>query len=368
MSPVYVVDVSEHDRDRRGAAVSWAQVAAAGLDAAMIARASYGDPEGFNPSTRYFAEAMRGAQAVSLQPRGGYHNLVRGDQASINRQVDLLRAQLDKYDVEFGMVDVEAYEELKDQSLTPRWSDCLRWNDRWHQVDDRVCTWYVARWYWRDYLGQADLTQLRGPLINASYAGGVGGAKQIYGAAGGDSHPGWEPYGGRTPDLLQYTSSASIPGVVKAGVTAAKAQGDVSAFRGSVEQLHALLLNQPVQEDNDVAINEQAFHDLIYTVLGLAQGDTDITIPQMAGGAPERTIANRLAQGMAGIGDQVTALSSRLDQLTSGGGGEAGTVDSLPLIAAVREESAKVIGAVGDLQAQGQRQAARLASAYGDEK
>jgi len=90
MTALYV-DVSHYDRDRRGAPLDWATIAAAGLGGVMIARATYGDPAVFAPPTRYFGEHVDGARAAGYRACGGYHNLIRGDAASIGRQVDWLR-------------------------------------------------------------------------------------------------------------------------------------------------------------------------------------------------------------------------------------------------------------------------------------
>lgn len=338
MDAVHFVDVSHHDWTRRGGALDWGRVAAAGLDAAMIARASYGDPQTFSPPTLHFGDYMRGARAAGIEVRGGYHNLIRGDQASINRQVDYLRRELDKYGTEFAMVDIEAYDELKQKNLTPRWSDVLRWNDRWHQVEQRVSAYYLARWYWRDYLGQPDLTVLNGPLFNASYGGGHGTCDQIYNAAGGHRAAGWVPYGGRGVDVLQFTDCASIPGITRDGLPASRAQTDANAHLGTKAQLHALLLGRtaapsdtsPAGQEDDMT--EQAVKDQIgriETTLGcFIQGMTE-TLDQ-PGLEPGRhfTIApnvhmNRVLAAL-GIGDGAAPAPV--------------SPDLAPLITAIREE------------------------------
>lgn len=252
------VDVSDHDWTRRGGPIDWAQVATAASPDVMCARASYGDPQGFSPPTFHFAAYVTSAKAAGFTVRGGYHNLIRSpDQAGINRQVDYLRRQLDLHDVEWAMLDVEAYPELVQAGLVPRWTDVQRWRDRWVAVEQRVCAWYIARWVWRDHLGRPDLTVLPGPLINASYAGGTGSPGAIYAAAGADIAAGWRPYGERVPDILQYTEAATVPGITRPGTPAAAAKCDCNAHRGTRDQLIALLTSPEGDDDVDQSVLDQ---------------------------------------------------------------------------------------------------------------
>lgn len=227
------IDVSHHDRDRRGAPLDWGAIFGAGLGTVMMARASYGDPAGFNPTTRYFAEIQAGAKAAGYTVRGGYHNLIHGDTASIARQVDYLRRELDANSAHWAMADIEPYQELRDNGLWPRWADCLRLRDRWAQVETRVMVGYIGKWVWRDWLGSPDLREWPWPIINANYPGSDGTAQQIYTAAGGNTGPGWTGYGNHTPDIWQFTSTANVPG--------ATANTDTNAYRGTLAQLRTLL-------------------------------------------------------------------------------------------------------------------------------
>lgn len=341
MDKVHFVDVSHHDWSRRGGPIDWDRVVAAGLHAAMIARASYGDPEVFSPPTLHFGDYMRGAKAAGIQVRGGYHNVIRGDQASINRQVDYLRREMDKYGTEFGMLDVEAYDELKQKGLTPRWSDVLRWNDRWHQVEQRVCAYYLARWYWRDYLGQPDLTVLQGPLFNASYGGGHGTCDQIYAAAGANRAPGWAPFGGRDVDVLQFTDVAAVPGIAPEGAPVSQARGDANAYRGSVAQFHALLLNgaasaMPMEEDDMTPEQANQLSRIELTLGWLIQGAA--ATGDQPGLEPGRTfpiVPNLQLAALTGV-------------LTSTGAAPV-PADLLPVIAAVRDEGTQARTAIDGL-------------------
>jgi hypothetical protein len=233
------IDVSYHDWDRRGAAIDWAAVAAAGMGRVMCARASYGDLAVFSPPSPRFVEYMAGAKAAGFDCRGAYHNLIRGDQASVNRQVDLLRSSMDHTGAEWAMADVEAYPELVSRGLVPDWATIRRFHDRWYATSDgRVMAWYIARWFWEGRIGSPSLVGLRGPLFNAHYAGGDGTPRAIYAAAKGDQADGWGSYGGRIPDVLQFTSVSNVPG--------ASSNTDCNAYRGSVAALVSLLTGATV--------------------------------------------------------------------------------------------------------------------------
>lgn len=75
-----------------------------------------------------------------------------------------------------------------------------------------------------------DLSALRYPLWSSKYVGGnPAGYRAMY---PGDSSSKWAAYGGRTPDVLQYTSSATIGGQTTC---------DANAYRGTLAELIALL-------------------------------------------------------------------------------------------------------------------------------
>ena len=49
------IDVSHYDWDRFGGNLNWPLIKSSGIDVAVI-RASYGDPQIYNPQTRFFKE------------------------------------------------------------------------------------------------------------------------------------------------------------------------------------------------------------------------------------------------------------------------------------------------------------------------
>lgn len=97
----------------------------------------------------------------------------------------------------------------------------------------RVRLSYTPRWYWQQ-LGSPDLTGLtaRGiGVVSSNYPNpSIPDPAQDYAADGGDSGPGWAPYGGITPLLWQFTD---------AGVE--QQRMDFSAFRGTAAELAAFL-------------------------------------------------------------------------------------------------------------------------------
>jgi hypothetical protein len=230
------IDVSHHDRNRRGAPLDWNAIRAA-TSPVMCARAWYGDPAGYHNSSPYWAEHQQGAKAAGFVARGGYMDLIHGDQASINRQVELA-AQGSNW----AMADIEPYAELVSNNLWPRPDDVHRLNDRWAAVEPGwPLLGYIPQWFWADHrdgspsLRSMDLRFWAGPLIQSHYIAGNGrGPRELYAAAGGNAGTGWDDLlGGRYPDGWQYSSTCTCPGATD--------RTDVNAFRGSLDQLVALL-------------------------------------------------------------------------------------------------------------------------------
>jgi MrcB-like, N-terminal domain/Glycosyl hydrolases family 25 len=236
-APQFTIDVSQHDWDGGGGNLDWVAVREAGI-VGMCARATYGDPDGFNYPSYHFGDFVRAAQDADFPLRGGYHNLVRGDQASINRQVDWLRRELDAHDANWALLDVERYGEMVTAVAWPLWDDVRRFDDRWAAVDDRVLVGYLPAWNWTNHLGQPDLRAFRGPLIASDYpVSGAADYRQLYARCGGDNGRGWASYGNRVSEGWQFSSRAMVPGAPTAC--------DMSAWRMSSDQLYALLIGTP---------------------------------------------------------------------------------------------------------------------------
>jgi hypothetical protein len=233
-TPVFTVDVSQHDWNRHGGNLDWAAIRHAGISG-MCARATYGDPSGYNWPTYRFGEFARAAKSAGMGLRGGYHNIVRGDQESINRQVDWLRRELDRYDLNWAMLDVERYAELVKAEMWPRWEDVRRFDDRWAEVETRVLVGYIPPWNWSKHLGQPDLREFRGPLIASNYPSSANeNFKTLYDRIGGNDGRGWASYGNRVPEGWQYSPRSKVPGAAYIC--------DINAWRLNYDQLRTLLL------------------------------------------------------------------------------------------------------------------------------
>lgn len=90
---------------------------------------------------------------------------------------------------------------------------------------DRIALMYASRGQYGN-----QLTAWDGALWNADYPSARQAPfKDLY--PGDDYRHGWNPYSGKTPDLLQYASSATIGGMSTC---------DANAFRGSFPELVAL--------------------------------------------------------------------------------------------------------------------------------
>jgi lysozyme len=83
--------------------------------------------------------------------------------------------------------------------------------------------------YAPEWVYGSKVSALRYPLWASSYVTGSGTAQHLY---PGDSSSRWGAYGGREPSILQFTSSATIAGQTTC---------DANAFRGTLDQLTALL-------------------------------------------------------------------------------------------------------------------------------
>lgn len=92
---------------------------------------------------------------------------------------------------------------------------------------------YLPKWYW-EQIGSPDLTGLAARhvgLVSSSYPGGS--------AYPGDDGAGWQPYGGVTPMLWQFTDTPI----------------DNNAYRGTIEELRNFLTGAEVNLTDTVTIS-----------------------------------------------------------------------------------------------------------------
>lgn len=94
---------------------------------------------------------------------------------------------------------------------------------------------YYPRWWW-DQTGRPELTFFDG-LWQSHYVSGEGDPATLYARVPADW---WTGFGGESVKILQFSSSASVPGI--------SGRCDVNAYRGSLAQLKTLTLGP--QEDD----------------------------------------------------------------------------------------------------------------------
>lgn len=169
---------------------------------ALIAKASEG--------TYYTDASYAGfkAQAAAVgSVFSAYHFLTAGDGAG---QADYCHAIVGATPV---MLDVEP-----EGASKPSVADCAAFIARMHQLGGRVWGVYYPRWYWSQTGG--DLASLGVALIASGYPGGYS-----------DSDANWNAYGGKTPDVWQYTDKQPYAGQ----------SVDFNAYRGSLAGLANLI-------------------------------------------------------------------------------------------------------------------------------
>lgn len=129
----------------------------------------------------------------------------------------------------FNQIDLERWP--YDAVSAAKGIDCAK---RWRDKTGRATILYASRSQYGDTLAAWD-----GPLWNADYRGGPSYPGDGWVRTSGGAVAGWAPYSGKTPVILQYTSSATIAGLGTC---------DANAFRGTLDQL-AELLGSPAASD-----------------------------------------------------------------------------------------------------------------------
>lgn len=226
----YVWDLSHYD-----GAISRATLAAARAEgiAAIVHKIGEGADPGLDD--RFDNTVLGAARDEGFPLLGGYQVVRSGPAAA---QVDELLALADRderwwrtFPGWFWMVDLERWPYDPVPAATGiSVAQLLR------QRTGRQVLLYASRGQYGD-----TLTGWDGPLWNACYVTGSGPFTALY---PGDSWaPGWAPYSGQTPALVQFSSSATIAGLTRR---------DVSAFRGSLTQLTTTLTGSPTRGDTDM--------------------------------------------------------------------------------------------------------------------
>ena len=120
------------------------------------------------------------------------------------------------------MIDFEpAYNPNGTIASAPQVSDAVAFIDEYRALGGTVYLLYLPHWYWQGNLGSPALTSvidLGMLLVSSDYTGYS------------DTGPGWASYGGMTPVVWQYTSTASLNGVVNV---------DMNAYKGTLADFQA---------------------------------------------------------------------------------------------------------------------------------
>jgi peptidoglycan hydrolase-like protein with peptidoglycan-binding domain len=120
------------------------------------------------------------------------------------------------------MIDFEpTYNSDGTIASAPQVSDAVAFINQYRALGGKTYLLYLPHWYWEGNLGQASLASLIGLgmlLVSSDYT------------AYSDTGPGWAPYGGMTPIIWQYTSSATLNGVTNV---------DMNAYQGTLADFQA---------------------------------------------------------------------------------------------------------------------------------
>jgi hypothetical protein len=168
---------------------------------------------------------------------------------------------------------------------------------------------YAPKWVYGN-----QVSALRYPLWASAYVLGSGTPQHLY---PGDSAAQWGRYGGKTPSILQYTSSATIGG---------QSTCDANAFRGSLAQLIELVAPGWAKGDDMALTADDIKAVAAATVAALtaatplngSDGQPDGTTASPVGravwgqGLPPQTGAGRVAawQAVGQIGDALASSTA----------------------------------------------------------
>jgi GH25 family lysozyme M1 (1,4-beta-N-acetylmuramidase) len=115
----------------------------------------------------------------------------------------------------------------------PTLAQTVEFSNRMRDYGHHVPCAYVPHWYW-EFWGSPDMSALACPLWSSRYPSMNGGfASQLYQQVP-DNY--WDGYGGLGVAILQFSSAATVAGYHPV---------DVDAFRGTRDQLSALLFGAP---------------------------------------------------------------------------------------------------------------------------
>lgn len=180
-------------------------------------------------------------------------------------------------------------------------ADCEKWNGDPTTVPsvsevNAFCDRLVARMpklrpigYLPDWV-YGDISGFRYPLWSSKYVTGSGGYRSLY---PGDSAKQWAAYGGKSPSVLQYTSSATIGG---------QTTSDANAYRGTLAELTDLLAPGWTMKEDAVSEAEVTSALTKFFAVG--------SQPASKGGLPESKIGHDA--GSQGVPDTISGGTTTL--------------------------------------------------------
>lgn len=187
------------------------------------------------------------------------------------------------------MLDVEP-----EGASKPTVADCAAFIARMHQLGGRVWGVYYPRWYWSQTGG--DLASLGVALIASGYPGSYR-----------DSDANWNAYGGKTPDVWQYTDKPYAGQSV-----------DLNAYRGTTSQLADLINSTATTPTGDDAVTPYdiwAFKNAHLDTIDMRQRLVNAeTAAEQA-----RDQANAIKAELDGVNGKLDALINTINSLRTGG-------------------------------------------------
>jgi hypothetical protein len=200
----------------------------------------------YDTEGRYDDTALAAARTAGIEFIGGY--LVPRSNASVSSQVDLWLRLADageswwrQHPGWFWQIDLErwSYDNVAASTGIAAAKDIRARTGRWTVL-------YASHGQYGDELKSWD-----GPIWNADYVSST--ASGFFAMYPGDNwqpwhsfgRGGWASYSGREPTFLQYTDRATIAGLTTC---------DANAYRGSIDQLRALITGDP--GDNEVELTD----------------------------------------------------------------------------------------------------------------
>lgn len=118
----------------------------------------------------------------------------------------------------------------------PQISDVVDFINQYRALGGTVYLLYLPHWYWQGNLGQASLTSvidLGMLLVSSDYT------------AYSDTGPGWAAYGGMTPVIWQYTSTATLNGVTNV---------DFNAYKNTLADFQAQVTTGAMADPNPTLV------------------------------------------------------------------------------------------------------------------